>query len=234
MTDITTDGTLRNSPDSDRVTKGERTRQRILQSALQMFAERGFARTSLRDVAAHAKITHAGLLHYFDGKDDLLATLMIERDENEMAAIQAYLAEQGDDGRPLHDADTVIIPWMVRDIARNQRQPEIAPLFVKLSAEATDPDHPANAHFRRRYRGLRKSLARAFAAQFAAADPPVTDRDPQRCAQQLIALADGLQVQWLLDPDSTDMVASLLDYLATIGVSVEGWVDLRVPGGDDA
>lgn len=229
MTANTTD----RSAGAGRATKGERTRQRILQSALQLFAERGFARTSLRDVAAHAEITHAGLLHYFEGKDDLLATLMIERDEEEVAAFQSYLAQRGDDGEPRHDADTVFIRWMIRDIARNQRHPEIAPLYVKLSAESTDPDHPAHDHFRRHYRGIRKSLARAFAAQFAAVEPPVVGHDPDRCAQQLIALADGLQLQWLLDPDSTDMVATLLDYLATIGVSVDGWADLRVPGDDD-
>ncbi|GAA3381772.1 TetR/AcrR family transcriptional regulator [Cryptosporangium minutisporangium] len=208
---------------TERLTKGERTRQRILAAALKIFAERGYAGVSLREVAARADITHAGLLHYFTGKDDLLLTMMIERDRAEIEAIRSYVARRG------AGAEQVIIPWMIRDIARNQSRPDIAPLFVKLSAEATESSHPAHEYFRNRYAQLRESLARGFAYAFATADPPVRGRDPQHCAQQLIALADGLQVQWLLDPNSTDMVASLLDYLRGVGVEADGWADIAVP-----
>ncbi|MEW2378625.1 TetR/AcrR family transcriptional regulator [Micromonospora sp. NPDC047812] len=212
-----------------RPTKGERTRQRILQTALEIFAEYGYAGVSLREVAARAGITHAGLLHYFAGKDDLLLTMMIERDRAEVDAIRHFVADTAAaEGGP-QSVDEVIIRWLIRDIARNQRRPDIAPLFVKLSAEATDSRHPAHDYFRNRYATLRASLARGFAHAFATADPPITGRDPDICAQQLIALADGLQVQWLLDRNSTDMVASLLDYLRCLGIEPSGWADIDVP-----
>ncbi|MEU4424003.1 TetR/AcrR family transcriptional regulator [Actinoplanes sp. NPDC024001] len=209
----------------ERLTKGERTRRRILHTALEIFAERGYAGVSLREVAARAGITHAGLLHYFTGKDDLLLTMMIERDRAEIEAIRGYVAA----GTGPASVDEVIIRWMIRDIARNQSRPDIAPLFVKLSTEATESSHPAYDYFRGRYTRLRETLARGFAHEFAAADPPVTGRDPRLCAQQFIAMADGLQVQWLLDPASTDMVASLLDYLHVLGIDAQGWAELTVP-----
>ncbi|WP_328474243.1 TetR/AcrR family transcriptional regulator [Actinoplanes sp. NBC_00393] len=208
----------------ERLTKGERTRRRILHTALEIFAERGYAGVSLREVAARAGITHAGLLHYFTGKDDLLLTMMIERDRAEVEAIRAHVAT----GAGPSSVEQVIIRWMLRDVARNQSRPDIAPLFVKLSTEATESSHPAYEYFRGRYTRLRETLARGFAYEFAAADPPVS-RDPQLCAQQFIALADGLQVQWLLDPSSTDMVAALLDYLGILGIDVEGWAQIAVP-----
>jgi AcrR family transcriptional regulator len=209
----------------ERLTKGERTRRRILHTALEIFAERGYAGVSLREVAARAGITHAGLLHYFTGKDDLLLTMMIERDRAEIEAIRSYVAA----GTGPSSVEQIIVRWMIRDIARNQSRPDIAPLFVKLSTEATESGHPAYDYFRGRYIRLRETLARGFAYEFAAAEPPVEGRDPGLCAQQFIALADGLQVQWLLDPESTDMVASLLDYLGILGIDAEGWADIAVP-----
>lgn len=209
-----------------RSTKGARTRERILRSALALFAERGFTAVSLRDIAAHARITHAGLLHYFSGKDDVLATLMIERDNAEVAAIREHFAGRRPDEA---ESEPVLIRWVLRDIARNQRRPEIAPLYVKLSAEATEASHPAHEYFRRRYRGLRSTLKHSFAAAFAGADPPITDRDPAACAQQFVALADGLQIQWLLDGGATDIVASLIDYLTLVGIDPTGWEQIVVP-----
>lgn len=210
-------------------TKGERTRQRILHTALKIFAEHGYSGVSLREVASQAGITHTGLLHYFAGKDDLLLTMMIERDRAEIEAMRRFVESSAATATGPRSVDEVIIRWVVRDIARNQSRPDIAPLFVKLSAEATESSHPAHHYFRSRYTALRESLTRAFTHEFAAADPPVRARDPRLCAQQLIALADGLQVQWLLDPQSTDMVASLLDYLRSVGIEPEGWADIVVP-----
>jgi hypothetical protein len=63
-----------------------------------------------------------------------------------------------------------------------------------------------------------------MARAFAAADPPVTGRDPAEAAAQLIALADGVQIQWVLDPASVDMVASLLGYLRMLGIDPDDWV----------
>jgi AcrR family transcriptional regulator len=210
-----------------RLTKGERTRQRILRTALEIFAEHGYAGVSLREVAARAGITHAGLLHYFAGKDDLLLTMMIERDRAEIEAMRQFVAASTAEGP--RSVDEVIIRWLIRDIARNQSRPDIAPLFVKLSAEATDGRHPAHGYFRDRYATLRASLARGFAHAFRTATPPVTAHDPDLCAQQLIALADGLQVQWLLDPGCMDMVASLLAYLRMLGIEPDGWTEIHVP-----
>ena len=47
------------------------TRERILDVAEQLFAERGFAGTSVRDIAASAGLTAASLYNHFDGKEAL-------------------------------------------------------------------------------------------------------------------------------------------------------------------
>ncbi|MFI7420570.1 TetR/AcrR family transcriptional regulator [Nonomuraea sp. NPDC049684] len=55
-------------PTRRRGRKGERTRARILDSATELFSRSGFHAVSLRDIAAHAGLTHAGLLHHFPAR----------------------------------------------------------------------------------------------------------------------------------------------------------------------
>ena len=40
--------------------------------------------------------------------------------------------------------------------------------------------------------------------------------DPGLIAAQILAMFDGLQLQWLLEPDEVDMVAALDDYLGDL------------------
>ncbi len=77
-----------------------------------------------------------------------------------------------------------------------------------VAAEATSPDHPAHAYFENRYRTSVANTERAYAeAREDGALRP--DTDPATAAQQLIALMDGLQIQWLISDCATDMAGVL-------------------------
>lgn len=54
---------------------GARTRERILDSALELFTQQGYEKTSLRDIAAQLAISKAALYHYFARKEDILLEL---------------------------------------------------------------------------------------------------------------------------------------------------------------
>jgi TetR/AcrR family transcriptional regulator len=49
----------------------EKTKQRIIQAALKVFAQEGFPDAKLRDIAAKAGTTHSLIRHHFGSKDDL-------------------------------------------------------------------------------------------------------------------------------------------------------------------
>lgn len=55
--------------------KSERTRQRILDAALTLFAEKGFAATTMRDIAAAADVSLGLTYRYFARKEDLAVAL---------------------------------------------------------------------------------------------------------------------------------------------------------------
>jgi AcrR family transcriptional regulator len=63
---------LLNEPGTPRGRRRDRQRDAILRAASQLFRERGFADTGMRDIADAADLSAANLYHYFDGKHDLL------------------------------------------------------------------------------------------------------------------------------------------------------------------
>jgi AcrR family transcriptional regulator len=59
--------------------RGPLTRKQILDASLRLFSERGFARTSVRDIAQAAGITDAAIYYHFNSKRDLFEALLDER-----------------------------------------------------------------------------------------------------------------------------------------------------------
>ena len=88
-------------------------------------------------------------------------------------------------------------------VAENAGRPGVVQTYTVLSAESVTEGHPAQTYFRDR-------LARACATRSPSVLAEVSGReaddiDVRDDASALIALMDGLQVQWLLDPDAVDM-----------------------------
>jgi AcrR family transcriptional regulator len=54
------------------MTRGEQTRQRIIQGALRLFAEKGVDATSIRDIASSAAISEPAIYRHFKSKEDLV------------------------------------------------------------------------------------------------------------------------------------------------------------------
>jgi hypothetical protein len=93
-------------------------------------------------------------------------------------------------------------------VALNATRRGIVELCAVLSAEATCPDHPAHAFFVERYRNAFEA-AELIYAQVRDEGRLRPGIHPGAAARQLIALMDGLQVQWLLDDRVTDMAGVL-------------------------
>src|SRR5215471_16896034 len=60
-------------PDKPRTERGRASRERIVERAAELFAERGVAGTSLDEVLAAAGAGKGQLYHYFRGRDELVA-----------------------------------------------------------------------------------------------------------------------------------------------------------------
>lgn len=177
--------------------KSEATRRAILDAALEVFAESGYRKGSLREVAQRVGMSEAGLLHHFPSKSALLAAVLDRRDQHSLARV------------PLTEGDgAATLRGLVELAAYNASVPGVVELYTILSAEATAPNHPAHEYFIGRYEFTRTNLRRAFES-LRAEGRLIEGGDPQRAAVATIAMMDGLQVQWLLDRDVVDMAQEL-------------------------
>ncbi|WP_432562674.1 TetR/AcrR family transcriptional regulator [Kineococcus sp. SYSU DK003] len=170
--------------------KGRARRELILTEAVALFAESGYRAASLRDLASRCGLSLAGLLHHVGDKESLLLAVLERRDVDDAAASDL----QEGSGRQRLAA-------LVDVVRRNTGRRGIVELFSVLSAEATSPEHPAHGFFDQRYRRIVATLSDAFADCGHPA--------PDSAARRLVAVMDGLQVQWLLHPDDLDMVAEV-------------------------
>jgi AcrR family transcriptional regulator len=80
---------------SRRSEHAEDTRAAIVAAARSLFGERGYARSSLDEVAERARVTKGAVYHHFRGKEDLLR-----------AVYEEVVRELGDRGREASQADT--------------------------------------------------------------------------------------------------------------------------------
>ncbi|WP_265520192.1 TetR/AcrR family transcriptional regulator [Oerskovia flava] len=183
--------------------KGRAKREELIEAATRLFGEVGYHSASLREISARVGISHPGLLHHFPTKEALLEAVLEHRDEVDMATFEADLAAGGD-----------YFASLVRLVRRNAERPGIVELYCILSAEATAPDHPAHAYFQRRYRTV-LDRSQAELEQRAAEGRLRADVDPEHTARALVALMDGLQVQFLLERDAGGPVVDMAEALQT-------------------
>ena len=182
--------------------RGDATRELVLDTALAMFAERGYRATSVRDIAARCGMTHPGLLYHFPSKAALLMAALQRRDD-----VDCVDGEIRDLGFNQLDARAVL-RHLINSAKNNASKRGLVELFANLSVEATAPDHPAHDYFVERYAVLKATVTRGFAdlEREGALRPGVV---PDIAAAQVIAAMDGLQIQWLLDPEGVNMATAL-------------------------
>ena len=171
--------------------KSAERRRTILATALEVFAESGFRGASVRVIASRVGMTDTGVLHHFGGKGKLLLEVVKQKEDE--------------------DADALRDPYLRDLVAKNGTRSGTVRLFTTLSAESTDPEHPAHDHFVNRYARVREVVAERLTRESTEGLIPATI-DPDLAARVMLAVMDGLQIQWLLDP-SMEMDAAYNDFI---------------------
>ncbi|MDG9724345.1 TetR/AcrR family transcriptional regulator [Streptomyces sp. DH41] len=173
--------------------KSAERRERILQAAYEAIDEFG-EKASLQDIADRVGVTQPALTYYFPTRDELLLSVLERRDMVGKAASVDAVAEANSSV-----AGTATTARHIID------HPGLAKLYVTLTAAATDPDSPAHSYFENRYRTLAAEITEDMVDQQRAgvirADQPAA-----HLARAVLAILDGLQLQWMHDP-TVDIVA---------------------------
>ncbi|MEV0644258.1 TetR/AcrR family transcriptional regulator [Phytomonospora sp. NPDC050363] len=175
----------------------------ILRAAMGIFGRRGYQRGSLIEIAEVVGITHAGILHHFGSKDELLIEVLRYRDQADFEELDVDHLPEGLD----------LFAHLVRTARLNATRPGIVQSYAVLSAESVTDDHPAQEWFRARFAGLRVILADALRDVCAEHVVPA-EEDIGAAASVIIGLMDGLQIQWLLDQEAVDLA-----YTTALGIN---------------
>jgi AcrR family transcriptional regulator len=198
--------------------KSRATQQAILDAGLEVFGRSGYHKGSLREIADKVAMSEAGMLHHFPSKSALLAAVLDRRDQETRAMVDFSSTDPRDFLRSFVD------------VARHSAaRPGVVELYCMLSAEATATDHPAHAYFQARY-ALGLAEMRGFMERLRDSGDLVPGLDPERAARFMLAVWDGLQVQWLLDRESCDVAEELeafFDRLLITPLTAEKASDVR-------
>ncbi|WP_460524074.1 TetR/AcrR family transcriptional regulator [Humibacter antri] len=185
--------------------KTEAKRNAILDAALEVFAESGYRAGSIREIADRVGMSEAGMLHHFPSKRALLAAVLERRDAQSVG--EERIITPGDARHTIEN--------LIAIVEYNAARPGVVELYATIAAEATSTDHPAHAYFLHRYEWSRAAITAAFTDLHATGELR-EGVQPEIAANNVLALMDGLQIQWLLNRQSIDMVQQIRAYLAGI------------------
>lgn len=186
-------------------------RLEILDAAVEIFGNRGYTGSSLVEIADRVGMTHAGVLHHFGSKDALLLEVLDHRDRTDVAHLESKHIPDGLD----------LFRHLVKTAMLNAQRAGIVQAFAVLSAESVTDGHPGRTYFEARYRTLRGDVDHAFrvVCRERGIDVPAT---VDAASASILAVMDGLQVQWLLDPAAVDLGRSTAFAIEAIVRAVVG------------
>lgn len=171
------------------------TRARLLQAAGEVFAERGYDRASLDEVAAAADLTKGAVYSSFAGKDELFYALMAERIGERLALVAEAADRQSTPEAMTSDAGSGLVGLI-------SSQADWHLLFIEFWTRAVR-DAGLRKEFARHRRAAREVIAR-FLEQQAAQVGVDLPAPADQLAVAVLALSNGIAIEQLADPDNID------------------------------
>lgn len=184
----------------NRAEQQRRTRERVLDAAEQLFAERGFAATSVAAVAERAGFTKGAVYANFDGKDDLVLALFSRR-------VTRRWEETSSAVRPEMTPAQAVAAMACRYVEVMRADREWSLLFLEFSAYAA------------RSPVLRTRLAEHNAAALDHMTARITEAglgpglDPRAYAQAVFVVTTGTALEDQFDHVADEVPALLLYFL---------------------
>lgn len=177
-------------------------REALLHAAIQCLRERGYAHTSARDLVAASGTNLGAIGYHFGSKEALLTeaiTLNVQEWIDALGTLLRHHVSQGDGLRAVVDELTTAV---------EQHESLVAAFFDALAQASHSSE--LRRQLAARYEQFRQDVSEAFRPLL---DQVANDTDSSALSTLLVAVADGLIIQGMLDPTqlptSTQLLASL-------------------------
>ena len=168
------------------------TRARLLDGALEVFAERGFHGASVEDICDRAGFTRGAFYSNFGSKDELVLALFQATTDRLLEQIAALLPELANQPGTLLDA----VLGLLDEASPDQRQWHLISTEFTLHALR----HPEAARALNRQRAMFRDSLTKLVEEMSAASGLTFSVPPEQFVRMVIALHEGARSQSLLEP----------------------------------
>ena len=183
-----------------RATRRDEIKSRIFDTAIGLFAEKGYAATSPQDIADAAGITRQALYYYVHSKEEILLSVVTDMTMRTEGRIRAAVSETPSNGEKLRN----LIHLLVTDRANNRARFQ---MFVRSESEL--PEILATAYTNARVEAL-AMVTEILESGIAAGEfRPV---HPEVAAQSLAGMCDS--VAWWYESGSSIAIDDIADEIA--------------------
>jgi AcrR family transcriptional regulator len=184
------------------------TRERLLSSALEVFEARGYAESSLEEIAERAGHTRKAVYSNFSGKGELLLEIVERRFRSHIAHIEAILDRETSPERKTVDVGSIFADYLNQERAWGK-------LFHEFCSVASR-DEQIGSRFRACFRARKQAIVRLLEHEVARRGIELT-APVERLVMGVFALFTGLSVEKMIDPDEIDesLFGEMLGMLAT-------------------
>lgn len=167
------------------------TREQVLSAALETFEERGYANSSVEEIAERAGFTRKAVYSNFSGKAALLLEIVERRFQAHVDRVRAAIASEGQ----ATDLAAAFSEYFTQERAWEQ-------LFHEFCAVAAR-DEEIGARFRARFREAKRAIAELLAGEAERRGVELS-LPVERLVMGLFALFSGISLEKLIDPEGTD------------------------------
>jgi AcrR family transcriptional regulator len=194
--------------------QGAESRERILDAAEALVAERGYAATSISDVVKASRLPSSSIYWHFSSKEELLGAVVERGARRWLREVPAWTSFGGD------------LDAFAEAVAKaTDGRPAFLRLLMVLCLDASGATPGAQAQVRDVWRSTRESLTEVMHYRYALPRTAKGRKAADRLARFMLASFDGIFIDSHIDSAGTDVVrmaADLVVGLDAIAVSLVG------------
>jgi AcrR family transcriptional regulator len=189
--------------------RGERTRQRLLEAAEQVFAQHGYHDASIVKITEAAGVGQGTFYLYFDGKKRIFDELVLDLN----ARVRRAMTEASSQGTTRAESELLGFGAFFRFTGEH-------PALYRIirQAEFVSPE-TLQLHYERLTEGYMAGLQQAMAAG------EVAEGDPEVLAWSLMGIGELVGMRWVLWDGKAEMPERVFDELARILIRALGAKD---------
>jgi len=184
-------GIVSSRPDRRRV-KGDASRQRILDAAIELFSQKGYAGTGVQEIARRSGIEKAALYWHFGSKESLLAAVLDRTDAEFVDRVMKRVAK----GQTSDERLDLFVNGLMRLAAERGH---MVRLMLSIAIERGHVSEESRATVAKVFERTRDAVALGFAEALGVELP-----DVDLIARLVLAYLEEAAVRGAIDPDGAE------------------------------